>query len=132
MTAFLLVLVYRTYRVTKEANIDVLKERRMKMNSNLLVLPILLPLLCALVLVLLKRRTGFQKFCTLEQCLLSVISLCLLIYVLQHKPITLDFGGWAAPYGIQFLGDSLSLVMVTVASFVVTLIMSYGFGRRSC
>ena len=42
----------------------------MKMNSNLLVLPILLPLLCALVLVLLKRRTGFQKFCTLEQCLL--------------------------------------------------------------
>ena len=70
MTAFLLVLVYRTYRVTKEANIDVLEERRMKMNSNLLVLPILLPLLCALVLVLLKRRTGFQKFCTLEQCLL--------------------------------------------------------------
>lgn len=59
----------------------------------------------------------------------TVISLCLLIYVLQHKPITLDFGGWAAPYGIQFLGDSLSLVMVTVASFVVTLIMSYGFGR---
>ena len=58
----------------------------------------------------------------------TVISLCLLIYVLQHKPITLDFGGWA-PYGIQFLGDSLSLVMVTVASFVVTLIMSYGFGR---
>ena len=47
---------------------------------------------------------------------------------MQHKPITLDFGGWA-PYGIQFLGDSLSLVMVTVASFVVTLIMSYGFGR---
>ena len=43
----------------------------------------------------------------------TVISLCLLIYVLQHKPITLDFGGWAAPYGIQFLGDSLSLVMVT-------------------
>ena len=60
----------------------------------------------------------------------TVISLCLLIYVLQHKPITLDFGGWAAPYGIQFLGDSLSLVMVTVASFVVTLIMSYGFGRE--
>lgn len=25
MTAFLLVLVYRTYRVTKEANIDVLR-----------------------------------------------------------------------------------------------------------
>lgn len=39
------------------------------------------------------------------------------------------FGGWADTLWYQFLGDSLSLVMVTVASFVVTLIMSYGFGR---
>jgi len=48
---------------------------------------------------------------------------------MNHKPITLNFGGWKAPYGIQFLGDSLSLLMVTVSSFVVTLIMAYGFGR---
>ena len=48
---------------------------------------------------------------------------------MNHKPITLDFGGWKAPFGIQFLGDSLSLLMVTVSSFVVTLIMAYGFGR---
>ena len=27
------------------------------------------------------------------------------------------------------LGDSLSLIMVTTASFVITLIMAYGFGR---
>ena len=32
----------------------------MKMNSNLLVLPILLPLLCALVLVLLKKEQAFK------------------------------------------------------------------------
>ena len=59
----------------------------------------------------------------------TLISLALLIYVMNHKPITLNFGGWKAPYGIQFLGDSLSLLMVTVSSFVVTLIMAYGFGR---
>ena len=58
----------------------------------------------------------------------TLISLALLIYVMNHKPITLDFGGWKAPFGIQFLGDTLSLLMVTVASFVVTLIMAYGFG----
>ena len=100
------------------------------MNSNLLVLPILLPLLCALVLVFTKEKNRLSKILYIgTMSVNTVISLCLLIYVLQHKPITLDFGGWAAPYGIQFLGDSLSLVMVTVASFVVTLIMSYGFGR---
>src|SRR5699024_1443706 len=60
----------------------------------------------------------------------TIISLLLLIYVMQHKPIALDFGGWKAPYGIQFVGDSLSLLMVTTSSFVVTLIMAYGFGSR--
>lgn len=59
----------------------------------------------------------------------TIISIALLIYVVNHKPITLDFGGWKAPFGIQFLGDSLSLLMVSVSSFVVTLIMAYGFGR---
>ena len=27
----------------------------------------------------------------------TLISLALLIYVVNHKPITLDFGGWKAP-----------------------------------
>jgi multicomponent Na+:H+ antiporter subunit C len=34
MTAFLLVLVYRTYRVTKEANIDVLTRTNAHNNGN--------------------------------------------------------------------------------------------------
>ena len=61
--------------------------------------------------------------------LTTIISLMLLISVMVHGPIKLDFGGWQAPFGIQFVGDSLSLLMVTVSSFVVTLIMAYGFGR---
>lgn len=100
------------------------------MNSNLLVLPILLPLLCALVLVFTKNKNRVSKLLYIgTMSITTLISLILLIYVVNHKPITLDFGGWTAPYGIQFLGDSLSLLMVTITSFVVTLIMSYGFGR---
>ena len=100
------------------------------MNSNLLILPILLPLLCALLLVFTKNKNRVSKILYIGTMTVNtLISLALLIYVMNHKPITLDFGGWKAPFGIQFLGDTLSLVMVTVASFVVTLIMSYGFGR---
>ncbi len=40
---------------------------------------------------------------------------------------TLEDGGQCL-LCIQFL-DSLSLIMVTTASFVITLIMAYGFGR---
>ena len=99
------------------------------MNSNLLILPILLPLLCALLLVFTKNKNRVSKILYIGTMTVNtLISLVLLIYVMNHKPITLDFGGWKAPFGIQFLGDTLSLLMVTIASFVVTLIMAYGFG----
>lgn len=99
------------------------------MNGNLLILPILLPLLCALLLVFTKNKNRVSKILYIgTMAVNTIISLALLIYVVNHKPITLDFGGWKAPFGIQFLGDTLSLLMVTVASFVVTLIMAYGFG----
>ncbi|WP_154836464.1 Na+/H+ antiporter Mnh2 subunit D [Staphylococcus sp. Marseille-Q1834] len=100
------------------------------MNSNILILPLLLPLVCALVLVFTKDKNTLSKILYIgTMSLNTIISFALLIYVLKHKPITLNFGDWSAPFGIQFLGDSLGLLMTTVASFVVTLIMSYGFGR---
>lgn len=100
------------------------------MMSNLLIMPMLLPFLCALVLVFIKNKNKTSKILSIMTMIVStLISLALLIYVVNHKPITLDFSGWKAPFGIQFLGDSLSLLMVTVSSFVVTLIMAYGFGR---
>lgn len=100
------------------------------MMSNLLIMPMLLPFLCALILVFIKNKNQTSKILSITTMIVStLISLALLIYVVNHKPITLDFGGWKAPFGIQFLGDLLSLLMVTVSSFVVTLIMAYGFGR---
>lgn len=100
------------------------------MTSNLLILPMLLPFICALILVFTKNKNQISKILSITTMIVTtLISLALLIYVMNHKPITLNFGGWKAPYGIQFLGDSLSLLMVTVSSFVVTLIMAYGFGR---
>ena len=100
------------------------------MMSNLLIMPMLIPFLCALILVFIKNKNQTSKILSITTMIVStLISLALLIYVVNHKPITLDFGGWKAPFGIQFLGDSLSLLMVTVSSFVVTLIMAYGFGR---
>ncbi len=100
------------------------------MMSNLIILPMLLPFVCALILVFTKNKNQISKILSITTMIVNtIISIALLIYVVNHKPITLDFGGWKAPFGIQFLGDSLSLLMVSVSSFVVTLIMAYGFGR---
>ncbi len=62
MTAFLLVLVYRTYKVTKEDEIEGLRGKMML--SNLLILPMLLPFLCALILVFLKIMIVFLNIYT--------------------------------------------------------------------
>ena len=95
------------------------------MMSNLLILPLLLPAICALVLVFIRTHSRLSRIFSIgTMSITTIISLLLLIYVMQHKPIALDFGGWKAPYGIQFVGDSLSLLMVTTSSFVVTLIMA--------
>ena len=100
------------------------------MMSNLIILPMLLPFVCALILVFTKNKNRISKILSITTMIVNtMISIALLIYVVNHKPITLDFGGWKAPFCIQFLGDSLSLLMVSVSSFVVTLIMAYGFGR---
>ncbi|MEW4384893.1 Na+/H+ antiporter Mnh2 subunit D [Staphylococcus epidermidis] len=100
------------------------------MMSNLIILPMFLPFVCALILVFTKNKNRISKILSITTMIVNtMISIALLIYVVNHKPITLDFGGWKAPFGIQFLGDSLSLLMVSVSSFVVTLIMAYGFGR---
>lgn len=100
------------------------------MMSNLIILPMFLPFVCALILVFTKNKNRISKILSITTMIVNtMISIALLIYVVNHKPITLDFRGWKAPFGIQFLGDSLSLLMVSVSSFVVTLIMAYGFGR---
>ena len=100
------------------------------MMSNLTILPMFLPFVCALILVFTKNKNRISKILSITTMIVNtMISIALLIYVVNHKPITLDFRGWKAPFGIQFLGDSLSLLMVSVSSFVVTLIMAYGFGR---
>ncbi|HJG54335.1 Na+/H+ antiporter Mnh2 subunit D [Staphylococcus arlettae] len=100
------------------------------MMSNLLILPLLLPALCGLILVFIRNNSLLSRIFAIGTMAVStLVSLFLLIHVMQGKPIKLDFGGWQAPYGIQFVGDSLSLLMVTTSSFVVTLIIAYGFGR---
>ncbi|MCU5746900.1 Na+/H+ antiporter Mnh2 subunit D [Staphylococcus sp. SQ8-PEA] len=98
--------------------------------NNLLILPLLLPVVCALILVFTRKQSLISRILSIGTMLIStVISLALLIYVMKHGPVVLDFGGWRAPFGIQFVGDPLSLVLVTSSSVVVTLIIAYGFGR---
>src|SRR5699024_10517219 len=101
------------------------------MMSNLLIVPLLLTEVCGLVIVFIRTQSRLSRVFSIgTMAVTTLISLLLLIHVMRDKPIALDFGGWKAPYGIQFVGDSLSLLMVSTSSFVVRLIMAYGLGVK--
>lgn len=66
--------------------------------SNLLILPLLLPAVCALGAVFIRTHSRLSRIFSIgTMAVTTVVSLLLLIYVMYHKPIALDFGGWQAP-----------------------------------
>ncbi|SNV99507.1 monovalent cation/H+ antiporter subunit D [Staphylococcus muscae] len=100
------------------------------MNDNLLALPLLIPLVGALLVGLFNKQLKLARRFSLFVLFSGfVVSLYMLIYVMRHQPIVLDFSGWPAPFGIQYVGDALSLLLVTTTFFVVWSIVMFGFGR---
>lgn len=100
------------------------------MNDNFLAIPFLLPLIGALLLVILNKQVRLSRMLSLIIVFVSfVFSLVMLIYVVNNEPLKLDFSGWRAPFGIQYVGDALSLLLVTTTHFVVFMIIGFGFGR---
>lgn len=102
----------------------------MSMN-NMMLIPLLLPLVTGLILFFFKERLIVTRRIAITiQILNTAVSAYLLAYVYQHKPLVINFGDWQPPFGIQFVGDTLSLFFVTIANLVVTCVIYFGFGKR--
>ncbi len=96
--------------------------------TNVLVLPLLVPLLAAVVLVFFRESPMIQRLLSVLAAAASAAAgICLLLRVRSEGIVRLDFGGWKPPYGILFVGDSFALLLVTAASVVTALILLYAF-----
>lgn len=96
--------------------------------NNLVSLPIIIPLLTALIFVLFKRKIVFQKIFTL----FSLASIILVVLFLINENMTqgvqtLQIGNWAAPFGITLVADMLALILVLVAAVTVLCVLLYSF-----
>lgn len=99
--------------------------------NNLLLIPLLLPLVTGLVLFFFKERLMVtRRIAITVQVINTMISVYLLVYVYQHNPLVINFGDWQPPFGIQFVGDTLGLFFVMIANLVVTVVIFFGFGKR--
>ena len=103
----------------------------------LLVLPVLIPLITAALCYLSWPWRRVQRFLGLAGALcLFAAALALLVCVRQEGIQSVQMGGWPAPYGITFVADLFSALMVAVNGLLGATVMVYSLasldpGRES-
>jgi multicomponent Na+:H+ antiporter subunit D len=101
--------------------------------TNLLViLPILIPLVGALIALLLRHRRFVRDGWTLAVMVVSMLfSFILLAAVWQNgEPLVYQSGGWPAPFGISLVADMLSAAFVVMVQVVMVTGIIYALGSK--
>src|SRR5699024_6959252 len=89
--------------------------------ENLIVLPMIIPLLTGIILIFLKNYKRIQQWFTIL-ALLSTTAIAgyALYWVHNYGILRLDMGGWKPPFGILFVADGFSLLLV-ITSTIITI-----------
>ncbi|GHE20712.1 Na+/H+ antiporter subunit D [Halomonas urumqiensis] len=82
-------------------------------------LPVLLPLLSGSISILFWRARPMQRFVAVAGNLaLLVVSLWLMASVSRDGYVSIQMGGWEAPFGITLIADMLSAVMIVLTAII--------------
>jgi multicomponent Na+:H+ antiporter subunit D len=95
--------------------------------------PVFLPLLTIVLLLFCRRRLNWQYAVSLSSALAQIIAAFSVLQIVHAKGIiTAQAGGWPAPFGITFVADMTSALLLMAVSLValVSLIYSIGFIDR--
>ncbi|MEM9399432.1 MAG: Na+/H+ antiporter subunit D [Verrucomicrobiota bacterium] len=95
---------------------------------NLLVLPILLPVLSAILCIFLNKSLNAQRIISLVGLVTVFAFSCyLLIYCESEGIQVLHVGGWEAPFGIVLVADLFSCIMLVVSNLIGLSVLVYSF-----
>lgn len=96
--------------------------------NNLLIYPILIPLIAGMVMIFLRRHRRAQRWLSAAG-MLAVLAVALeLIRRIAREGIQiLHLGGWQAPFGITLAGDMLSALLVCAAQVAGLACLLYMF-----
>ena len=96
--------------------------------NRALILPVLVPFLTAVLLALLNGRPRLERAVNLVSCVgLTVFVFWLLVWVDSTEIRVMVVGGWLAPWGIAFVADRLSCIMLCLSMSVGTIVLVYTF-----
>lgn len=96
-----------------------------------LVFVLVIPLLIAVTSIIL-RKTSFKDEIAFAGSLLYTVSVVILAdEVLNNGAVTMQAGGWPAPYGITLIADNLSILMLSITAVVALATTLYSWGYIS-
>lgn len=100
--------------------------------TNLIAMPLVLPILVAVLLIFLRNYRYVQRVLVVVTLLVMIgMSIVLLQHVHTEGILRLDFGGWQPPFGILFVADPFALLLVLIANIVTLFCMLYAFSSFS-
>lgn len=96
--------------------------------NNFIILPILVPLLTAILLIFFVNRIRIQRVISLISTLITITINLMLVHKVQQDGIqTLDVSNWDAPFGITLVSDMLSALLVLTTSIIAFVCILYSF-----
>lgn len=96
--------------------------------NNLLVMPMIIPIITGIVLVFLRPYIVLQRIAAFAAMVASAAVSAYCLHRIQTDGIMrLDFGDWLPPYGILFVGDSFAVLLTLTACAVSAIILLYAF-----
>jgi multicomponent Na+:H+ antiporter subunit D len=96
--------------------------------SNLVILPILLPLLTGAFLIFFHKKLRFVKAVTTFVILANLaITSYLGVLVFTEGTLILETGDWIAPYGIILVADGLSSVLIITTNIIALACVVFAF-----
>jgi len=105
--------------------------------QHLIILPVLLPLLCGALLILInEKRHQFKFFVNLTSVLLQLGVAVALIYLTDSGHWTEGIGvylaaNWSAPFGIVLVADRLASIMLLLTAVLATAALLFSMLRWS-
>ncbi len=94
--------------------------------SNIIVLPLIVPVITAILLVFMRENVLLQRIITLLTLVfVTIISIVLLMEIQVQGVMRIDFSGWLPPFGISFVADSFAVLLVLVANIVAAICLLY-------
>jgi len=97
--------------------------------SRIIMLPILLPLCTAVVMIFFRRLVVLHRYLNVAGTALMLgVSLVMLGSVQSGGILSLQIGGWEAPFGISLVADMLSSIMVVATALIGFTTALYSLG----